>query len=304
VPSSQIAAFLVALRIKGESVAELSGAALSMRQHALFVETGGLSVVDTCGTGGDGLNTFNISTTSAFVAAGAGAVIAKHGNRGVGGSSGSADVLAAAGVNIDVPVDVVEKCIHDVGIGFLFAPKVHPSMRYVAEVRKEIGLRTIFNMLGPLTNPAGANGQLVGVFAPELTEVFAHVLKDLGVKRALVVHGRDGMDEITLTASTRVTELYDGKVSTGEFDPALFFDGYCSIEELRGGTPEVNAQIMRSVLSGTKGPARDITLLNAAATLVVAGQADSIRDGLPSAEAAIDDGSALDVLERLVEATN
>ena len=209
---AQIGAFLTALRMKGESVDELSGAAAAMRRHAVLIDTGGMPVVDTCGTGGDRAGTFNISTTAALVVAGAGVPVAKHGNRAVTSQCGSADVLVALGINIEAPPETVEECIRDIGIGFLFAPNLHPAMKHAAPVRRELGVRTIFNMLGPLTNPANARGQILGVFAPELTESFAAVLRALGSKRVFIVHGRDGLDEITVTTTTRVTELRDGRL--------------------------------------------------------------------------------------------
>ena len=263
----QIAAFLVALRMKGETVAEIAGAACSMRRHAVFVDTGGSPVVDTCGTGGDAIGTFNISTTAAFIAAGAGARVAKHGNRAMSSKCGSADVLAELGVNIEVGPEIVEECIRDVGIGFLYAPKFHPAMKYAGPVRKEMGVRTIFNMLGPLTNPAGATGQILGVFSADLTEPFANVLKDLGSKRALIVYGKDGMDEITTTTTTRISELRDGRVRTYEFNPLQYIGGFADPTPLTGGNPAVNAIILRRVLSGEKGPCRDIACLNAAGAI-------------------------------------
>ncbi len=299
----QIGALLIALRMKGESVDELSGAAVAMRRHAVLIDTGGLPVVDTCGTGGDRAGTFNISTTAAFVVAGAGVPVAKHGNRAVTSKCGSADVLAALGINIEAPPETVEECIREIGIGFLFAPNLHPAMKYAVPVRRELGIRTIFNMLGPLTNPANARGQILGVFAPELTESFAAVLRILNSKRAIVAHGRDGLDEITVTTTTRITELRDGHLRTYELDPLPLIGAYSSADSLRGGSPEVNAAITRQVLAGAQGPARDIVLLNAAAGIVAGGKADDLPRGFELAQASIDSGRAAAKLQALIEHT-
>ena len=296
---AQIAALISTLRMKGESVDEITGAASAMRRHAVRIDTGGLPVVDTCGTGGDGGNTFNISTTAAFVVAGAGVPVAKHGNRAVSSKCGSADVLAELGVNLDAPPEAVEEAIRSVGIGFLFAPKMHPAMKYAAPVRKELGIRTIFNMLGPLTNPANARGQILGVFSAELTESFARVLNALGSRRAFIVHGNDGLDEITVTTTTRVTELNAGKISTYEFDPLPFIGEYHPIGTLAGGDPAKNAAILRCVLAGEEGPARDIVLLNAAAGIVASAKADTLKDGYRLAQQSIDSGSAMKALNGL-----
>lgn len=300
---AQIGAFIIALRMKGEVVDEIAGGASSMRQHAIFIDTGGLPVVDTCGTGGDGSNTFNISTTAAFVTAGAGVPVAKHGNRAISSRCGSADVLTALGVNIEVPPDVVEECVREAGIGFLYAPKLHPAMKHAMGPRRELGVRTIFNMLGPLTNPAGAKGQIVGVFSPELTEPFAEVLRLLGCKRAFIVHGEDGMDEITVTTTTRISELLDGRIRTYSFDPLGLIEHYAAPEELAGGDPETNARITREVLNGKKGAARDIVCLNAAAAIAAGGKADNIQDGWQLAQQSIESGRALAALNKLVELT-
>jgi anthranilate phosphoribosyltransferase len=301
---AQTAAILVGLRMKGETVDEITGAAASMRRHAIFIDTGGLPVVDTCGTGGDGSNTFNISTAAAFVAAGAGVPVAKHGNRAVSSKCGSADVLAALGVNIEAPPDVMEECIKTVGIGFLYAPSLHPAMKYAGPVRKEMGVRTIFNMLGPLTNPAGAKGQILGVFAAELTEPFANVLKGLGSTRAMVVHGNDGMDELTTTTTSRVSELRDGKVTTYDFDPLKLIGDYASPQDLAGGDAEENAALVRDVLSGTAGPRRDIVCLNAAGAIVAGGKADDMEQGWEQAVEATESGAALAKLDELVLASS
>ncbi|MFZ3254898.1 MAG: anthranilate phosphoribosyltransferase, partial [Syntrophales bacterium] len=264
----QIAAFITALRMKGETVAEVTGAARIMRQMATRIDACAPVIVDTCGTGGDGINTFNISTTTAFVVAAAGLAVAKHGNRAVSSGSGSADVLEALGVNINVGPEIVEECLGQIGIGFLFAPLLHGAMKHAIGPRREIGIRTIFNMLGPLTNPAGANCQLIGVYDAKLTEMFAGVLKNLGTKRAFIVHGADGLDEATVTGETRVSELKDGLVSTYNIDPRDFFGETCALKDLKGGTPAENAVITRQILAGEDSPRRKVVLLNAALALV------------------------------------
>ena len=298
---AQIAAFITALRMKGESVEELTGAASSMRRHAVLIDPGGVRVVDTCGTGGDGTHTFNISTAAALAVAGAGVPVAKHGNRAVTSRCGSADVLAELGVNIEAPPETVEACIREVGIGFLYAPKMHPAMKHAAGVRRELGIRTIFNMLGPLTNPAGAQGQILGVFDPALTEPFAHVLRALGSRRAFIVHGHDGLDEITVTTATRITELREGQIRTYEFDPLPFIGEYHNLAELAGGDPAFNAELIRRILAGESGARRDVVLLNAAAGIVAGGKADSMEQGLALAREAVDRGKAQKMLERLIE---
>ncbi len=298
---AQIAALAVALRMKGETAAELAGAAAAMRRHAVLIDTGGVPVVDTCGTGGDRAGTFNISTTAAFVVAGAGVPVAKHGNRAVTSRCGSADVLAELGVEIEAAPDRIEAALREVGIGFLFAPRLHPAMRHAAPVRRELGVRTLFNMLGPLANPAGARGQILGVFAPDLTEPFAAVLRELGSRRAFIVHGHDGLDEITVTAPTRVTELRDGRIRTCELDPLPLIGAYHPAAALQGGEPSVNAAITRRVLAGEPGAPRDIVLLNAAAGIVAGGRADSIEAGFELARQSLDSGRAAAALEALVE---
>ena len=300
---AQLGAFLVALRIKGETIEELTGASRSMRRHAVFVDPRGKPVVDTCGTGGDSLGTFNISTTAAFVVAGAGVPVAKHGNRSITSKCGSADVLAELGVNLEAPPDVMEDCIHNVGIGFLFAPKLHPAMKHAMGPRRELGFRTIFNLLGPLANPAGAKNQVLGVFAPELTELFAEVLKRLGSRRVFVVHGQDGMDEITVTGTTRISELRDGSIRTYNFDPLSVMEDYAPASSLAGGDAATNAKITRAILEGEPGPRRDIVCLNAAAGLIAGGKAKDFEDGFRLAGEAIDSGKALHALEGLVAAT-
>lgn len=301
---AQIAALVTALRIKGETVAEVTGAARVMRQKAVRIDARAPVIVDTCGTGGDGSRTFNISTTAAFVAAAAGLTVAKHGNRAVSSGCGSADVLEALGVNIDAAFEVVEECVQQLGIGFLFAPRFHGAMKYAAGPRREIGIRTIFNMLGPLTNPAGATCQLIGVYDPRLTEMFAGVLKNLGTRRAFVVHGSDGLDEATVTGETRISELKDGLITTYNINPLHFMGHVCSGEALLGGDASVNARITADVLSGAEGACRRIVLLNAALAIVAAGRASHLSEGLQIAADAIDTGAAWKKLQGLIEMTN
>lgn len=296
---AQIGSFITALRIKGETVAEITGAARVMRAKATRIKTPPGNVIDTCGTGGDGAMTFNISTASAFVAAGCGAIVAKHGNRSVSSRSGSADVLKALGVNIEAKAPLVEECLAEAGIGFLFAPMLHGAMKYAAPVRRDIGIRTIFNILGPLTNPAGATRQLLGVYDPALTDIMAKVLANLGSEHAFVVRGEDGLDEITLSGETRVTELNDGVVRTYHIRPEEFGFERCSPEELRGGDPEANAAIILDIFNGKKGPARDVVLLNSAAAVCAAGLCHSIAEGIALAHGSIDSGAALEKLEKL-----
>ncbi|MCF7855508.1 MAG: anthranilate phosphoribosyltransferase [Candidatus Pacebacteria bacterium] len=301
--AAQIAGLITALRMKGETVEEVAGAASSMRRHATYIDAGARSVVDTCGTGGDGAHTFNISTTAAFVTAGAGVCVAKHGNRAVSSTCGSADVLAELGVRVDAEPYVMEQCLQEHGIGFLFAPTMHPAMKYAIGPRRELGIRTIFNMLGPLTNPAGATGQVLGIFKPELTEMFAYALCELGCRRAYVVHGSDGLDEITCTGPTRVSELRDGKVRTFELSAELLLGDACSEDELRGGDPPENARILREVLEGKPGGPLQVTLLNAAAAIVAGEMADRIEDGLVLARESIESGAALAKLQVLIDAS-
>ena len=298
---AQIAAFMTALRIKGETVEEVTGAARIMRQKATRIDARSSVVVDTCGTGGDGRNTFNISTTAAFVVAAAGLTVAKHGNRAVSSGCGSADVLEALGVKIDAAPEIVEECLQQIGIGFLFAPRLHGAMKYAIGPRREIGIRTIFNMLGPLTNPAGATAQLIGVYDPKLTEMFAGVLKNLGTKRAFVVHGADGLDEATVTGPTRVAELKEGLVTTYDIDPVEIFGGISDSAELRGSDAEANARITMEILSGEDGACRRIVVLNTALAIVAGGKAETIREGISIAEGCIDGGAALKKLQALIE---
>ena len=300
---AQIGAFLIALRVKGERVDEIAGAASVMREKATPIVTKHDVVVDTCGTGGDHSGTFNISTTAAFVAAGAGLCVGKHGNRAATSQSGSADVLGALGVNIEASPETVSKCLDDVGIGFLFAPALHGAMKYAIGPRREIGVRTIFNALGPLSNPAGAKRQVAGVYSAALTETLAGVLATLGSERAFVVHGSDGLDEMTLTGPTRVSELKNGSVSTYDVSPGNFGLAQASPDTLRGGDADCNAEIMLSVLKGAEGAARDIVLLNAAAAIVAGDKARDLNDGVRVAADAIDSGKALEKLEGLIVAS-
>ena len=301
---AQIGSYITALRMKGETVEEVTGAARIMRQKATRVNACATTIVDTCGTGGDKLNTFNISTTTAFVVAAAGITVAKHGNRAVSSGCGSADVLEALGVNISVDQEIVEECIQQIGIGFLFAPKLHGAMKYAIGPRREIGIRTIFNMLGPLTNPAGATAQLLGVYDPKLTEMFADVLKKMGTKRAFVVHGLDGLDEVTITGETRVAELKDGIVRTYNIHPKDYVGSTYPLEDIRGGDPTVNARITKDVLSGKPGACRDVVLMNAALAIVAGEKAVDIKEGLQIASDCIDSGRAVKKLQALIEMSN
>lgn len=297
---ARIAAFLTALRIKGETVEELTGLARVMRQRATPLDVDG-AVVDTCGTGGDRKGTFNISTAVAFVVAGAGLKVAKHGNRSSTGSSGSADVLGLLGVNIEADPDVVKRCIEEANIGFLFAPIFHSSMRFASEPRRELGFRTAFNVLGPLTNPVRNSRQLIGVFSEGLTDILAQVLRNLGVERAMVVHGLDGLDEITTTDRTKVTELNKGEIRGYYIRPEEYGIGRSSPEDLVVNSPEESAQVIRDVLGGGRGARRDIVLLNAAAAIVIGGAAADVKEGLLLAAQSIDSGRAWESLQRLVE---
>ena len=300
----QVAAFLTALRMKGETVDEITGAARVMREKAHRVGVGAGTVLDTCGTGGDQKGTFNISTTAAFVLAGAGVCVAKHGNRAVSSHSGSADVLGALGVKVDAPKEKVERCIAEIGIGFLFAPLLHEAMKYAMQPRRDIGIRTIFNILGPLTNPAMARYQLLGIYSGDLVVAIARVLKNLGSIRAMVVHGVEGLDEISLCGPTRVAELRDGEVQESTIEPEQFGLQRCRIEDLHGGNAEQSAGIVRGILDGSKGPRRDVVLLNSGAALYVSGKAATTQEGIRLAAESIDSGRARRKLERLVELTN
>jgi anthranilate phosphoribosyltransferase len=299
---SQIGGFLMALRVRGETVEEISGAVTVMREKMLRVEAPE-GAVDIVGTGGDGSHSVNISTASAFVIAGAGVPVAKHGNRGLSSQTGAADVLMALGIKIDQPPEAIGRAIRETGIGFMFAPAHHPAMRHVGPSRAELGTRTIFNLLGPLSNPAGVTRQMVGVFAPEWVEPLAQTLTRLGMERGWVVHG-DGMDEITTTGETLVAELADGKVTTFTITPESVGLGRYTAADLRGGDAASNATALRAVLSGTAGAYRDTVLMNAGAGLVVAGKAASLAEGVDMARAAIDHGGAMRVLDRLVAFSN
>ena len=300
----QLAAFLTALQVKKETVPEIVGAAKVMREKAEKVKVNKSNIIDTCGTGGDGSETFNISTAVAFVVAGAGLTVAKHGNRAVSSRSGSADVLKCLGINIDASLPTVERCIEEVGIGFLFAPLMHKAMKHAAVVRKELGVRTIFNLLGPLTNPAGARVQLLGVFDSKWVSPLAEVLRDLGSHRALVVHGIDGLDEITLTGETQVAELKSGDITTFSINPKDFNYSLCSTEDLKGGTPEENAFLIRNILNDDQGPKTDIVILNAAAALYLGGKAESISKGILVAINSIKSGAANKKMDELCRVSN
>lgn len=303
IKDAQIGAFMAALATKGETFEELAGAAKTMRRKAVRVQTTANTVVDTCGTGGDSTGTFNISTTTSFVVAGCGVSVAKHGNRSISSQCGSADLLEELGVKIDTNPEIVEEAVNEIGIGFLFAPRFHGSMRHAGKARQDVGIRSIFNMLGPLTNPAAAKYQLIGVYAPELTEMFAQTLKILGTAKAFVVHGHDGMDEITTTARTRVTELDNGLIKSYDLDPIKYFESYADPKKIMGGDKAINAQITRSILSGKKGEKRNIVLINAAAALVASKKTQDLSSGIKMAEEAIDSGKANDKLNELIEFT-
>lgn len=300
---AQIGAFLVALHMKGESPGEIAAFARVMRRHAVQIRpatTGKL--VDTCGTGGDGMHTFNISTTAAFVAAGAGIPVVKHGNRGVSSACGSADVLSALGVNISADPQIQARIVDDVGIAFLFAPLHHPATRHVMAARQEIGCRTVFNILGPLANPAGAEAQVLGVYSPALTTTMADVLRLLGLSRAMVVHG-SGLDEITTTGETLISELSGNTIHTYTITCGTYGIAPSQLADLAGGDAAANARITREILGGERGACRDIVLMNAGAAIYIGGQARDLHEGIACAAASIDSGNALARLGRLVEAT-
>jgi anthranilate phosphoribosyltransferase len=309
--SAQIAAFLTALRMKGETVEELIGFAQVMRGKAAKIRTRGQEVaaltgtdremlIDTCGTGGDATGTFNVSTATAFVVAGAGLRVAKHGNRSVSSMCGSADVVETLGISLDLTPPQVGQCVDEVGIGFLYAPLLHTAMKHVMPARREMGIRTVFNMLGPLTNPAGANAQVIGVYAAPLTEPLARVLAELGTVRAFVVHGADSLDEISNTGDSRVSEVREGMVKTFTVRPEDFGMPRATIEDLRGGDREQNAQIIRDILDGEQGPRRDIVLMNAAAALVAGGKGRDLKDGVALAARSIDTRAARAKLDDLI----
>ncbi len=300
---SQIGAFLMGLRVRGETVSEISGAAKTMRSKATSVPIPD-DAIDIVGTGGDNSGTYNISTCATFVTAGAGVRIAKHGNRALSSKSGAGDVLTALGVNLEVPPEVISKCVYEAGVGFMFAPAHHAAMRHVMPARVELGTRTIFNLLGPLSNPAGAKRLLVGVFSEQWVEPMAHVFNELGNEKVWVVHGSDGLDEITTTGPTKVSELANQQVRTFEISPADVGLETVRPEQLKGGEPESNAKAIIDVLGGEAGPFRDIVLFNSAAALVVADKAGDLMEGMTIARESIDSGSARKALQKLIEITN
>ncbi len=301
---AQISSYITALRMKGETVEEITGSARVMREKAVPIKLDAKFQVDTCGTGGDMAHTFNISTTAAFVVAAAGVTVAKHGNRAASSKSGSADVLQALGVNIEIPAHLVEECMKEVGIGFMFAPMMHLASKYALGPRREIGIRTIFNVLGPLTNPAKVTSQIVGVYAADLTGLLAQVLGNLGGKHAFVVHGMDGLDEITITDKTKISEYKDGKVKDYFIHPSDLGFSIGKPEDLKGGDGKDNAALTLEILKGKKGPRRDIVLMNAAAALAASDRATNLKQGVTLATDSIDSGAALKKLEQLKAFTN
>lgn len=314
---AQIGAFITALRMKGETIPEITGCARIMRRFATPIGARAAvdidredinidreTILDTCGTGGDNTFTFNVSTATAFVVAACGLKVAKHGNRSVSSACGSADVLEALGVNINASPEKVSECLEKIGIGFLFAPSLHGAMKYAIGPRKQIGIRTIFNILGPLTNPASATAQVLGVYSRDLTEKMAGVLMNLGAKCAWVVNGKDGIDEISITGPTHVAELRDGKITSFDIKPSDFGLKEASMQDIKGGNASDNASIIREILSGKKGPKRDIVILNSAAGLFVGGKAPGIREGIAAAADAIDSGRAAEKVEQLIKTTN
>ncbi len=300
---AQIAGFLMGLRLKGETVEEIAGCATVMREKAVRISSKHSNIIDTCGTGGDASGTFNISTTAAIIASAGGAAVAKHGNRAVSSRCGSADVLKALGVNIEVSPERSAKTLDETGITFLFAPLMHGAMKYAANVRRELAIRTIFNILGPLTNPAGAQRQVIGVFDPTLTEKLAGVLRQLGSQHALVVHGEGGFDELSTVGWTKVSELREGTVKSYEIRAGDLGLQLASVESLRGGDVNQNVEILRSVLDAKKGPARDISLLNSGAALFVSGKAGSIKEGIALSREAVDSGAAKRKLNDWIESS-
>lgn len=300
---AQIGGLLIGLRMKGETLEEITGSAKVMRDKALNLSIQNDYAIDTCGTGGDGGNTFNVSTAAAFVAVAAGVVVVKHGNRSVSSKCGSADVLEKLGVNINLQPDEVQKCVDKLNIGFMFAPNFHKAMKHAVGPRRELGVRSIFNLLGPLTNPAGAKGQVLGVFDENLTPVIAGVLKELDVERGMVIHGLDGLDEITVTDKTKVSELKDGKINTYFIDPRDFQIPLAKKDELSGGEPEENAEIILKILKGETGARRNMVLMNAGAAIYVGKKADSLKEGIEKAKEVIDTGLALKKLNDFAEFT-
>ena len=314
---AQIASFITALRMKGETVEEITGAARVMRERVTPIHVGKVididredinvdqeTILDTCGTGGSGTRSFNISTTVALIVSACGVKVAKHGNRSVSSACGSADVLEALGVNLDVPKEIVENCISEIGVGFLYAPALHGAMKHAIGPRKEIGIRTIFNVLGPLTNPAGADRQVLGVYREALVDLLAKVLVNLGCRRGYVVHGLDGMDEVTLTGPTRVAEIKNGETALSTVEPEDFGFARCQLSDLQGGDAEENAAIIRSILSGQRGPKRDVVVLNSAFALAAAGAAEDLQQGLVMSREVLDNGRVAQQLAGLVKLTN
>lgn len=302
---AQIGGFLVAMRLKGETVGEIASFTRVMREKATRIDPGAKTdVLDTCGTGGDGAHTFNISTVTAFVAAGAGITVAKHGNRSVSSKCGSADVLKELGIDLDITPDKVSECLRQVGISFLFAPKLHASMKHAIGPRRELGIRTFFNILGPMTNPAGANRQIIGVYSADLVETIAGVLAELGSVRAFVVHGGDGLDEVTTTRETLIAEVKNGLVMVSTFNPEDMGIERAFPQNLGGGDATENAALFKSVLSGEKGPKRDIVLVNSAFAICAGGRAETPEDGIEPARESIDSGAAMAKYEALRECTN
>lgn len=304
VTGSQFGAFVTSLMLKGETADEIAGLATSMREHSLKVSVNEKIILDTCGTGGDNSNTFNISTASALILAGCGVKIAKHGNRAMSGKSGSADVLEQLGVNINLSPESVSKCIQETNFGFMFAQIFHPSMKFAAAPRKELGIKTVFNILGPLTNPANANHQIIGVYSPSVGNLMAEVLKILGSSRAMIVHSADGIDEISLWDKTKIWELKNNEISNYEITHEDFGLNKINISELKVSSPEESVKIIQNILSGEKSAARDVALANAAAGLLIAGKVDSLIKGVEMAKKSIDSGNALNQLNKLIQISN
>jgi anthranilate phosphoribosyltransferase len=302
--ATQIASYVTALRMKGETVEEITGSARAMRAKAVRIRPADPIVVDTCGTGGDGAGTFNVSTTVALVLAGGGLTVAKHGNRAISSRCGSADVLTTLGVRIDLAPDRVEACLNEIGIGFLFAPMFHTAMKHAAATRQEIGIRTIFNLMGPLTNPAGASIQVLGVYEDALTDTLAKVLMNLGTRHCYVVHGQDGLDEITLTTRTRITEAKGSRITSYFIEPGDFGFERVRLKDLSGGDVEENARITRDILEGREGPRQQLVLVNAAPAFVATGKAATLQEGVERARTVIRSGAAMEKLESLIKWTN
>ena len=303
-PPALIGAFLVSLRMKGETIEEISGAAESMRKNAIHIKTKHRNVIDTCGTGGDKSDTFNVSTTAAFIAAGAGVPVAKHGNRAVSSKCGSADLVEALGVKLEIPPEKIGRCLDEAGIAYLFAPLLHTSMKFVAPVRKELGIRTIFNIIGPLANPAGVKHQVIGVFSEKLMIDYLHVLKNIGHARALVVHGHDGLDEISLAGPTKIMELKNGKIESYTVKPEDFGARKSKLSSIKGGDISLNKSITLNILKGEGGVFADMAIINAAAGIVAGGKADSLKEGADLARQSISSRAALKTLEALKELSN